>query len=103
MPNGESRNWIRFCAVIEGFRARYKKWPTKVRVPETFIEELQEVLTKESFEKLLSKITLIGDESPYIAEDKEGESYNYGLEGFSGSQPDLKASDWLDVQPDYYD
>jgi hypothetical protein len=103
MPNGESRNWMRFCAAIEGFFARYKKWPTKARVPEFFIIELQEVLTKESFEKLSSKITLIGDESPYIAEDKEDESYNYGLEGFSKSKPDLKASEWLGVHPDHYD
>ena len=103
MPNGESKNWIRFCAAIDGFRARYKKWPTKARVPTFFIEELKEVLTKESFEKLSSKITLIGDESPFIAEDKKSESYNYGLENLSDSKSGLKASEWLGVQPDYDD
>jgi len=46
MPNGDSKNWIRFCASIDGFRARYGSWPTKVRVPNFFIEELQEILTK---------------------------------------------------------
>ena len=61
MPNGESKNWIRFCGAIDGFRANYKSWPNRVRVPNFFIEELRTVLSPESFAKLESKIFLITD------------------------------------------
>ena len=103
MPNGESKNWIRFCGAIDGFRAHYKSWPNMVRVPNFFINELKTVLPPESFTKLDSKLILIGDESPYIAEDGAGRSYNYGFKGFSKIKPDVRAFEWLGVDPDYYD
>ncbi len=103
MPNGESKNWIRFCSAIDGFRAYYKSWPNRVRVPNFFINELKTVLPPESFTKLESKLILIGDESPYIAEDGAGRSYNYGFKGFSKIKPDVRAFEWLGVDPDYYD
>ena len=103
MPNGESKNWIRFCGSIDGFRAHYNSWPNRVRVPNFFIEELRTVLSPESFAKLESKINLIGDESHFIAEDGAGRSYNYGSKGFSKIKPDVRAFEWLGVDPDYYD
>jgi hypothetical protein len=72
-------------------------------VPKFFIEELRTVLSPESFAKLESKINLIGDESPHIAEDGAGRSYNYGSKGFSRIKPDVRASEWLGIEPDYYD
>ena len=33
MPNGYDRNWIRFCAAVDGFRMRYGRWPDRVRMP----------------------------------------------------------------------
>ena len=103
MPNGESKNWIRFCGAIDGFRSHYNSWPNRVRVPIFFIEELKTVLSPESFAKLESKVILIGDDSPHIAEDGAGRSYNYGSKGFSKIKPDIRAFDWLGVDPDYYD
>jgi len=32
MPNGESRNWIRFLTTLEGYFALYGKWPTSIRL-----------------------------------------------------------------------
>ena len=83
MPNGESKNWIRFCAAIDGFRARYNHWPRSVRVLDNFPDELKRVLSKEDYKRLTSKIGIIGDNSPYIAIDETGKSYNYAEEGFS--------------------
>lgn len=103
MPNGESKNWVRFCAAIDGFRADYKSWPNRVRVPKFFIEQLKTVLSPESSAKLESKLILIGDDSPHIAEDGAGRSYNYGSKGFSKIKPDVSAFEWLGVDPDYYD
>lgn len=103
MPNGESKNWVRFCAAIDGFRADYKSWPNRVRVPKFFIEELKTVLSPESFAKLESKINLIGDESHFIAEDGTGRSFNYEFDRFSKIKLDIRAYEWLGVNPDYYD
>ena len=103
MPNGESKNWVRFCVAIDGFRANYKSWPNRVRVPNFFIEELRTVLSPESFAKLESKINLIGDESHFIAEDGAGRSFNYEFQGSSIIKPDVRAFEWLGVDPDCYD
>jgi len=105
MPNGESKNWIRFCAAIEGFRGRYGCWPSSIKVPVFFIDELQNVLSENDFMKISSMITLIGDDSgfAFVAEDESGNQYNYEKEGFSNERPDNRAIDWLGVKPDYYD
>lgn len=103
MPNGESKNWIRFCAAIDGFRARYNYWPQSARVLDFFPDELKRVLSKEDYAQLKSKIEIIGDNSPFIATDETGKTYNYGEEGFSNKKPDIRAQDWLGVTPEYYD
>ena len=103
MSNGESKNWIRFCGAIDGFRSHYKSWPNRVRVPKFFIEELRTVLSPEKFAKLESKIKLIGDESHYIAEDGAGRSFNYEFQESSRNNPDIRAEKWLGVEPGYYD
>ena len=50
-------------------------------------------------------ITLFGDGSDFdfIAEDESGNQYNYEKEGFPNERPDNRATDWLGVNPDYYD
>jgi len=103
VPNGESKNWLRFCASIDGFRARYNHWPKSVRVLDFFPNELKRVLSIEDYTKLISKINIIGDNSPFIAIDETGKSYSYGEEGFSKERPDIRAQDWFGVTPDYYD
>jgi len=103
MPNGESKNWIRFCAAIDGFRAKYEHWPLSVGVPLFFIDELKSVLTEKDQTKLASKIDIIGDDSTFNAFDNSGNFYDYGKKGFSQKEPDIRAENWLDVEPDYYD
>jgi hypothetical protein len=96
MPNGIDKNWMRMCAAINGFRARFQSWPVRVRLPEDAISGL---FTPKSLAKIEEKLTLVEDGSPYIAEDDTGGSYNYGKEG-GGAQPDIPAHIWLDVEPD---
>ncbi len=31
MPKGNDRNWLRFCAAIDGFRCVFGRWPVRVR------------------------------------------------------------------------
>ena len=41
MPNGESKNWIRFLITLERFYILYGKWPTVIQLYPFFIDELQ--------------------------------------------------------------
>jgi len=97
MPNGVDKNWYRMCSAINGFRARYGSWPTKIRLPEGAIDYL---FTEETFEKLEEKLAFVYDDSTYIAEDSTGRRYNLGQEGFSDEPPDIPAREWLKVEPD---
>jgi len=103
MPNGESRNWIRMCAAINGYRARYCEWPKRIRVAKYFPEELELVATQEQLNLLASKIELIADGSEYVAEGDNNQSYSYGKESFPDTQPDISAQEWIGFMPDYYD
>ena len=103
MPNGESKNWIRFCGAINGFRARYNRWPEKISVPRFFVHELKNALTPKSFNKLNSKVKLVVEDSPFVAADGLGNQYNYGIRGFSKVKSDISATEWLDVEPDFMD
>lgn len=96
MPNGIDKNWYRMCAAIDGFRARYGRWPTSIRLPEGAIDNL---FQDETLDKLERKIVLIYDGSPYIAEDDAGNSHRYG-QGEEFAESDIPARAWLDVAPD---
>ena len=96
MPNGIDKNWYRMCAAINGFRARYGSWPTKIHLPEGAIQQL---FSDETFARLEKVLTFVYDGSPFIAEDDLGRSYNYGQEGFF-DPPDIRAHEWLKVEPD---
>lgn len=100
MPNGGDKNWIRLCAAVDGFRARYGIWPAKVRMFPGALDNLRNrVFDAQSFAQLESKLNLVADEAAMIAEDEEGRSYNYGAEGFTKNEPDIRARDWLGVKP----
>lgn len=62
MPNGESRNWIRFLLTLESFNILYGTWPTQICLYPFFIAELQQKLSKEDFQVLQAKIRLVPDE-----------------------------------------
>lgn len=97
MPNGIDKNWYRLCAAIDSFRMRYGSWPTRIR---TFEDALEKLFTENSFARLKEKLDFVYDGSPFIAEDDQGNSHNYGKEGFIKGQPDVSAREWLGVEPD---
>jgi hypothetical protein len=99
MPNGHDRNWIRLCGAIDGFRARYGRWPTRVRVfPAALIDLRDFLFAPDDFARITAKVALIADEAPMIAEDDSGAKYNYGEEGFPRERPTPSAADWLGVE-----
>ena len=106
MPNGESKNWIRFQIALERFYILYGKWPTVVHLYPFFITELQDKLSEEDYHKLQSKIKLIPDENnPFLCFDEDGNKYDYARGDFCPHKRiSIRAIDWLQInEPDYYD
>src|SRR4051812_30172933 len=101
MPNGGDRNFIRLCSSLEGFRLRHGAWPTEVRLFPGAIADLREhVLGPEAFSKLEALVRLIADEeASMIAQDKDGNSFNYGEEQRPDGTLDISAAEWLGVRP----
>ena len=101
MPNGWNKNWIRLYAVIDGFRARYKAWPNRVRMSPVIIDDLiNNVFDPALFAQIESKLNLVGDDAAtLVAEDEGGRNYNYSNDGFTKVKPDISAQDWFCVKP----
>ena len=62
MPNGDSKNWIRFIITLESFYSLYGKWPSMISLYPFFIDELQEKLSSAEFQKLQSKMLRMQEE-----------------------------------------
>jgi len=78
MPNGESKNWVRFKVTLETFHSIYDHWPSVIYLYPFFIEELKDKLSGQDFETFQSKITLVPDEEhPFLAMDDSGNVYDY--------------------------
>ena len=101
IPNGSERNWVRLCHAINGFRAVYRAWPTRVRLPEICLADLREHLfTPETFSKLETKLQFIADGSEFIIEDELGNSFSYAEQLSAMHKPDVTAEAWLRVDID---
>lgn len=105
MPNGESKNWIRFQITLENFYVLHGKWPSVIHVYPFFIDELQQKLSVEDFERLQSKIKLEPDkENPFYSFDEVGNKYDYASDACQNDHPSVRAIDWLGInRPEYYD
>lgn len=101
MPNGHDRNWMRFCAAVNGFRNRFGRWPSSVRLASKYVDDLRALLSDESFGVLEEKLALrIDERAHFIAEDEVGNKYDYRREGFLQDRPEPSAEEWLGVHPE---
>jgi len=111
MPNGESKNWVRFQITLEKFYTLFGRWPTRIYLYSFFINELQKKLSQNDFQRLQSMIHIIADDdNPFLAFDNEGNKFDYarGIHTLEGAQSrrwkSIKALEWLKIkEPDYYD
>jgi hypothetical protein len=99
MSNGHNKNFVRLYIAIAGFRSRYNRWPTRVRLFPGTLDNLRSLFTKEDFDKLTSKVKLVPDEAPFVAEDEDGNSYSYGAERMPKGYSDIHPAVWLGVRP----
>ena len=103
MPNGGDRNYVRFCAAVDGFKDRYGRWPERVVVEQGYIDDLKEhVLAPGEFDRMQQKLRVLAGNALFRAEDDAGNSYEYGEEGFPPQKPRPSAREWLglELQPD---
>lgn len=106
MPNGESRNWIRFVMTLEGFYTLYGKWPAEIHLSSFFLDELQNKLSTEDFQTLQSQIRLVPNEkNPFLCSDGKGNKYDYARGDIRPNKhSSVRAINWLKIsEPDYYD
>ena len=101
MPNGVGKNWSRLLIAVNGFRIRYRRWPTQVRMWQVQIDDIKSVFKPDTYEKLISRIKLIADEeATVVAGDESGRQYDYGREGFPRKKRGVDAATWLGIEPD---
>ena len=99
VPNGDDKNLVRFCAAVNGFRSRYKKWPSRVVLEPGYIADLRHILSKADFAKVSAVVQLVPKKGVHIRAEGDGsESYDYSLEGFAKEEPDIDAYKWFGLE-----
>jgi hypothetical protein len=95
--NGHLNNWIRVCSAINGFRARFGRWPKRVRlVPIAFTNLVCDVLTPVGFALVSSVVELVSEEDAWmIADDGTGAEYGDSRDGHAVGECDPFSVDWL--------
>ena len=85
MPNGDDKNWVRLCIAVEGFRARYQKWPETALLSKGLAENIKRMFKPLDYEAVLTKLEIVEVEDAYHIElvDKAGNSFKYGKNGIS--------------------
>jgi hypothetical protein len=101
MPNGYDKNWLRVCWTIDKFRARYGRWPKRVKLsPVIYLNLVGSVLSPLGYALVSSVVELYHGEypenvSPITAEGEDGAQTGYDdpEERELGSQ--VTATDWF--------
>lgn len=89
MPNGDDKNWVRICCAVDGFRSRHGRWPTAVRLPPTYFENVVgHVLSPIGYALVSAVFDIVADKSlvekvAIIAMDDSGIEFRYGDRGAS--------------------
>lgn len=94
-----SGDWTRLCAAIDGFRARYGRWPTRVVAHPQFEGNLGYIVGRDALQTVREKVEfVVREDASVVAKDDSGGAYDYGREGFSEREPDIRAEEWLGVR-----
>jgi hypothetical protein len=98
MPNGDDKNLMRLYEVVDGFRRRFGRWPTTIRLPQFERENLLEgVLTEVGRDTLLARLDFVTDEERFCAEDASGARYAYLSRAARPNDGEPSAAEWLGV------
>jgi hypothetical protein len=96
MPNGDDKNWVRLCATLDAFYARFGHWPDRVRIRTECFDLLRDFeLGPAAFRGIQEKIELSPEDGiTFIAEGGEGLRLEYDGEHGPFGNP-VPARDWL--------
>ena len=99
MPNGHDKNWMRTCFAIDGYRAKYGRWPKRVRMIHwAFADVVGHLLTPAGFAVVSSFVELVPEEepeTPFIADDGGEAEFRYGTEEPPRRPPDPLTFEWF--------
>jgi len=101
MPNGDDKNWFRICSVVDEFRTRHGHWPTSVRLPPAYFENVVgHVLSPIGFALVSSALAIFSDDEiladvPIIAEGGCGDSIRCGDGPSSAERPEPTTMDYF--------
>ena len=101
MPNGEvNKNWIRLGIAINGFRARYGRWPERARMSGDLYQNLREEFRPQTFHVLeaLLPTETVDEDAVIEVLDGDGRIFRYGEN--PERDTDVDAESWLGVVPD---
>lgn len=86
----------RILITINGFRRRYGSWPTILQVDAVMADALQrETLTPRGWQAIVAKLQIQDAKGTVIAEDENGQVYEYGSESNNPASQDSSADYWL--------
>jgi hypothetical protein len=101
MPNGDDKNWVRICSAVDGFRGRYGRWPSGVRLPPNYFENVVgHILSPVGFALVSSVVAILPDDelSERVAIIAVGDSraeFQYGEEGDADRRPEPATFDYF--------
>jgi hypothetical protein len=98
MPNGDDKNLMRVYEAVNGFRRRFGRWPTTIRLPEISRDDLlNHVLTDAGQAAIRAKLDFVTDEDQFCAEEGSGARYTYLSGNSEPGRGEPSASEWLGV------
>jgi len=85
MPSGEDRNWVRLCIAVDGFRARYQKWPETALLSKGTAEDIKSLFKPLTYQAVLTKLEIVEVEDGITSNEltKRGTASNMGKSGIS--------------------
>lgn len=99
MPNGADKNFRRLVITVAAYDARFKDWPTELRMQPWALHEIAYLLDAQNFDLLANRLRLATTlRTPFVAGSKRGRVL-YEDMGEGPAVEDLEAAEaWLGVR-----
>ena len=99
MPNGADKNFRRLVITVAAYHARFKDWPSEVRMQPWALRDMAHLLDAQNFDLLASRLRLATTlRTPFVAGSKRGRVL-YEDMGDGPAPEDIEAAEaWLGVR-----
>lgn len=88
---------VRVLEAINGFKSKHGFWPSEMHINSETLKALSEVhLTKDGLRKLSGFLSILAnDEVGIVTKGPDGSYFDYGVEGWQSSPPEVKVEELL--------